>query len=164
MPPAFISLGSNVDPEHHLPRAVAALARLGPITGVSNVYESAAVGPAGQPPFLNAVVRAEVDLSREDLRHRLRAIEAELGRVRTQDKYAPRTIDLDLVALEDFFDPEVASRAYLAVTLAEVAPDLPTGTGRETAAMAARRLRGTTDLRPRPDVDLRSGVAKGPKA
>jgi 2-amino-4-hydroxy-6-hydroxymethyldihydropteridine diphosphokinase len=162
MPPAYISLGSNINPEHYLPRAAAAVTRLGRITGVSNVYESEAVGPAGQPRFLNAVVRVEVPLSRDELRRRLREIEADLGRVRTQDAYAPRTIDLDLVALGEFVDPEVSRRAYLAVTLAEVDPDLPTGVGSETAASAADRLRVRAELRPRPDVDLHPGAAEGP--
>jgi 2-amino-4-hydroxy-6-hydroxymethyldihydropteridine diphosphokinase len=154
MPAAYISLGSNIEPERHLPLAVQALRRLAPVHLASAVYESAAVGPPGQPRFLNAAVRLDVDLSEEDLRQRLREIESELGRVRTDDKYAPRTIDLDLVAFEEFVDPELRQRAYLAATLSEIAPALPVGGG-ETAASAADRLRPGTELLPRPDVSLR---------
>jgi 2-amino-4-hydroxy-6-hydroxymethyldihydropteridine diphosphokinase len=161
MPAAYLSLGSNIDPEHHLPRAVAALARLGPVRATSKVYESEAVGPAGQPRFLNAAVRLDVEMSESELRRRLREIESDLGRVRTEVKFAPRTIDLDLIALRAFVDPDVSRRAYLAVTLAEIAPELPIGTEGETASIAADRLRRTAELLPRPDLDLAIAAPKG---
>lgn len=158
--PAFIALGSNVRPEENLPRAAQALQQLGQARSVSKVYESEAVGLAGQPRFLNAVVRIDLDLDADLLRKRLREIEEEIGRVRTPDKYAPRPIDLDLVALDSFLDPEVGSRAYLAVTLAEVAPDLTLGDSDETVAERAARLRVTARLKRRDDIDL-TRAAKG---
>ena len=154
---AFIALGSNIEPEENLPRAARALQRLGKAQSVSKVYESEAVGPAGQPRFLNAVVGIEVDLDADALRKRLREIEAEMGRVRTADPYATRPIDLDLVALDAFLDPEVGGRAYLAVTLAEVAPDLVLGDSGETVAERADRLRATT-LKRRDDIDLTRAI------
>ena len=155
---AFIALGSNIEPEENLPRAARALQRLGKARAVSKVYESEAVGPAGQPRFLNVIVGIEVDLDADALRKRLREIEAEMGRVRTADKYAPRPIDLDLVALDAFLDPEVGRRGYLAVTLAEVAPDLAMGDSGETVADRADRLRATTALERRDDIDLTRAV------
>ena len=156
---AYIALGSNIEPEANLPRAAQALQRLGQARSVSRVYESDAVGPAGQPRFLNAVVGVEVDLDADALRKRLREIEAEMGRVRTADKYAPRPIDLDLVALDAFLDPEVGRRASPAVILAEVAPDLALGDSGETIAGRADRLRAGTALKRRDDIDL--GQAAG---
>jgi 2-amino-4-hydroxy-6-hydroxymethyldihydropteridine diphosphokinase len=148
-----VALGSNIEAERNLPRAVSALRRLGEVKSVSHVYESEAIGPAGQPRFLNAVVRLDAADQPDELRVRLRQVEAALGRVRTSDKFAPRPIDLDLVAVDAFIDADLASRAYLAVTLAEVAPDMifpPTG---ESVAAHAEQLRSTSELRPRPDVD-----------
>jgi 2-amino-4-hydroxy-6-hydroxymethyldihydropteridine diphosphokinase len=148
-----VALGSNIEAERNLPRAVSALRRLGEVKSVSHVYESEAIGPAGQPRFLNAVARLDAADQPDELRVRLRQVEAALGRVRTSDKFAPRPIDLDLVAVDAFIDADLASRAYLAVTLAEVAPDMifpPTG---ESVAAHAEQLRSTSELRPRPDVD-----------
>jgi 2-amino-4-hydroxy-6-hydroxymethyldihydropteridine diphosphokinase len=159
---AFIALGSNIEPEENLPLAAQALRRLGQARGVSKVYESEAIGPAGQPRFLNAVVGIEVDLDADALRETLREIEAEMGRVRTADPYAPRPIDLDLVALDAFLDPEVGRRAYLAVSLAEVAPDVVLGASGETVADRADHLRATTTLKRRDDVDLSRAVKGAP--
>jgi 2-amino-4-hydroxy-6-hydroxymethyldihydropteridine diphosphokinase len=156
MPAAYISLGSNIEPERNLPLALPALGRIGSLRQVSQVYESEAVGPSGQPAFLNAAVRIDLEEGQGQLRARLRAVEAELGRVRTGDKFAPRTIDLDLVAMEDYLDPDVATRAYLAVTLAEIAPHLRVGRDGEPIGSVAERLRRTTRLRLRPDVVLRA--------
>ena len=150
---AYISLGSNIEPARHLLEAVQGLRQLGRVRRISQVYESDAVGPPGQPRFLNAVVRLDTPEGVPELKSRLRTLESNLGRVRTSDKFAPRPIDLDLVAIDGTVDPDVAARAYLAVTLAEVAPDLRVGQHNETVAECAVRLRSRADLRPRPDVD-----------
>ena len=64
---------------------------------VSRIFESAAEGgPHDAPPFFNAAMVVCTDLSPEELRTELRQVEDVLGRVRTDDKNAPRTIDIDL--------------------------------------------------------------------
>lgn len=151
--PAYVALGSNIEAERNLPKAVSALRRLGELRSISHVYESEAVGPAGQPRFLNAVVRVDAADHADELRVKLRQVEADMGRVRTSDKFAPRPIDLDLIAVDDFLDADLATRAYLAVTLAEVAPDLILAASGESVAARAQQLRSTSDLRPRADVD-----------
>lgn len=130
---ALIALGSNIDPERHLPGAAARLAahpRIRVLAG-SGVYESPPLGRPGDPCFQNAALAVATSLPPGELRSELRRIEAELGRVRGEDRYAPRPIDLDLVAYEGFAgevegsrvpDPEVPHRAFLALPLAEVAP------------------------------------------
>jgi len=159
--PVYISLGSNIEAPRNLLAAFKALRRLGEIRSVSHVYESEAVGPPGQPRFLNAVVRLDTPDDALQLRSKLRALEAELGRVRASDTFAPRPIDLDLVAIDGTADPDVALRAYLAVTLAEVAPDLRLGDQKETVAACAARLRSTADVQPRPDVDRALAMEAG---
>jgi 7,8-dihydro-6-hydroxymethylpterin-pyrophosphokinase len=67
-----------------------------------------------------------------ELKHQvLRNIEADLGRERSEDKYAPRTIDLDLIAYDDLVierddltlpDPQILRRPFLAMGLSELAP------------------------------------------
>lgn len=160
---AFIALGSNIQPEEHLPRAVAHLGEVGCVVAVSSVYQNPAVGPTSQPDYLNAAVLVETELPPVEVRRRLRAIERELGRVRTADKDAPRTIDLDLVffgshVLEEagltIPDPKILSRAHLAVPLAEVSPAFRHPLTGETLQAIAARLRPGARMEARPDVVL----------
>lgn len=167
---ALISLGSNVEPQRHLPAAVDRLRRAVPVLAVSRVFDTPAFGAADAGRFWNAAVRARATLEPAVLkRDLLRVIEAELGRVRSADRNAPRTIDLDIayygdrVVLEPDLvipDPEVLTRAHVALPLADVAGDwVHPGTG-ETLAVIAARLAPGSDIRvlsaslgPRPDLD-----------
>lgn len=131
---ALIALGSNIDPEDNLPAAAARLAAHPEIevVAVSGVYESPPLGRPGDPCFHNAAVKVNTSLAPAELRGELRRLEAEMGRVRGDDRYAPRPIDLDLAVYEGFAgevdgspvpDPEILERAFLALPLAEVAAD-----------------------------------------
>jgi len=161
---AFIALGSNVEPEANLPRAARLLAEIGALRAVSMAYQNPAIGPSPAPDFLNAAVLVETNLTAEDIHARLREIESDLGRVRTSDKYAPRTIDLDLCLLGSQVvetpelrlpDPDVLTRPHLAITLAELASDFPHPVAGEPLAAIAKRLLPGANLRPRPDVARR---------
>lgn len=159
--PAFISLGSNVEPERNLPAACRRLHEIGVLQAMSQVYQSPAVGPRPAPDFLNAAALVETGLQPEEIQRRLRQIESDIGRVRTGDRYAPRPIDLDLCLLGSRVvhtpnlrlpDPDLLTRPYLAVTLAELAPDfVHPETGQRLAAIAGR-LRMGAELRLRLDV------------
>jgi len=160
---AVISLGSNIDPKRHLPEAAARLAELGRVVAASGVYASPAAGPPGQPDFLNAAVLLETEIVPEDLRSRLRRVESDLGRVRTEDRYAPRPIDLDLVLYDDLVvegsglrlpDPDLLTRGYLAVTAAEVDPARRHPVTGESLATISGRLVSAARLTARPDVIL----------
>ena len=129
---AVISLGSNIDPESNVPIAFARLRRQQGIKVLaqSPCYRSPALG--GGPEFLNAAALVTTDYPPAELRDVLRAIEAGLGRVRTENRDAPRPIDLDVLLYEGFSgevagssipDPDIATRPYLAVPAADVAPD-----------------------------------------
>jgi len=88
-----IALGSNIAPEHNLPRAMRSLKDMaGRPLRVSQVYETPPIGSPGAPWFLNAAVLLETSRALPGLRMVLRRIEAQLGRIRTQDPNAPRTI------------------------------------------------------------------------
>jgi 2-amino-4-hydroxy-6-hydroxymethyldihydropteridine diphosphokinase len=129
---AYLSLGSNIEPERHLPDAVAYLAQFGRVRAVSTVWETPPVGCTDQPNFLNAAMLLETGLSAQALREEaIVAIEAALGRVRTENKNAPRTIDIDImlfnhdilqVGRRHIPDHEVLERPFVAIPLAEIAP------------------------------------------
>jgi 2-amino-4-hydroxy-6-hydroxymethyldihydropteridine diphosphokinase len=87
-----------------------------------------------QPPFLNGVWQIETDSDARLLKFAvLRGIEDKLGRVRTAGRYAPRTLDLDLLVYGSAAinepdlrvpDPDIRSRPFLALPLLELAPGL----------------------------------------
>jgi len=171
---AFVAVGSNIDPEDNIRRAVRLLARRTRIVAVSTFYRSSPVGPPGQPAFVNGVVEIETDLHPLELKRTvLRRLEACMGRVRTEDKYAPRVIDLDLVIYGDrtadtpeltLPDPQIRTRPFLAVPLAELAPDLPLpGDGRAMRELAAAF--GDHEMGPLVDYtrELKESLRDGPR-
>jgi 2-amino-4-hydroxy-6-hydroxymethyldihydropteridine diphosphokinase len=160
---AFIALGSNIDPETNLPLASSRLSELGKPIAASTVYQNPAIADEPQPDYLNAAVLIETTLDPLTIRVKLREIEADLGRMRTEDKYAPRTIDLDLCILGNRVldhellslpDPDLLKRAYLAVTLAELRPDFLHPITGDSLEEIATRVRKNTVLKARLDVDL----------
>jgi len=167
---AFLSLGSNLEPESNLPRAALGLRPLGRILACSNVYRNPAVGPTPGPDFLNAAVLMETELTPHVLRTELRALETRLGRRRTSDKYAPRTIDLDLVLYGalvvrvdglDLPDPDLVIRPHLAIPLAELDPEHRHPITGETLSSIAARLQPLAPMRLLPEVTLQIRIAAG---
>lgn len=130
----FVALGSNIDSERYLREAVRRLAVCCRLVAVSPVYETTPVGNIEQPNFLNAAALVETDLTAAELKARvLQVIEGELGRVRTEDKNAPRTIDLDIVLFGEQVldlgprhipDPDIVRYPHIAVPLADLAPTM----------------------------------------
>jgi 2-amino-4-hydroxy-6-hydroxymethyldihydropteridine diphosphokinase len=131
---AFISIGSNIDPETNVKNAVRRLGSTARVVAISTVYFTEPVGPPGQPWFYNCVVEIETDLAPRELKFRLlRRIEDELGRTRSSDKFAARTIDLDLILYDELVmttpdlalpDPDIPRRPFLAIPLRELAHGL----------------------------------------
>ncbi|WP_022948109.1 2-amino-4-hydroxy-6-hydroxymethyldihydropteridine diphosphokinase [Methylohalobius crimeensis] len=100
MPKTFVSIGSNLEREEHIPQALAELEEtFGPLS-VSSVYESEAEGFEG-PPFYNLVVGFDTELSRPAVLEKLKEIEHNHGRGPQSRKFASRTLDLDLILYGD---------------------------------------------------------------
>jgi 2-amino-4-hydroxy-6-hydroxymethyldihydropteridine diphosphokinase len=128
---ALVSLGSNVDPGRWVPHALEALAARFGSLAASRLYDSLPVGTApGTPPFVNAACRFRTDLPPRALRAVLRHLEALAGRRRGPDRFAPRTLDLDLLHEEPAGrdrhvpPPDLLREAHVLVPSAEVWPDL----------------------------------------
>jgi 2-amino-4-hydroxy-6-hydroxymethyldihydropteridine diphosphokinase len=141
----FIGLGSNLgDRADHIRAALRELEATGDahVLRSSTLHETAPVGgPAGQPPYLNAVAELATDLTPHDLLKRLLAIEVAHGRERSVPN-GPRTLDLDLLLFRDCVidDPDLTvphprmwQRLFVMQPLAEIC-DL-------ARLVAARRLR-----------------------
>ncbi|MBY5993705.1 2-amino-4-hydroxy-6-hydroxymethyldihydropteridine diphosphokinase [Ferrimonas balearica] len=127
----YISLGSNIDAEAHIRKGLDDLAAEYTNLTLSTVFESEAVGFEGEN-FLNLVARAETEQSIEQVVARFKAIEADHGRTRGAKKFAPRTLDLDLLLYDQVRcerpvvlpRPEIYHNAFVLWPLAELAPDL----------------------------------------
>lgn len=126
---AFIGIGSNITPERQLRAALRLLAAQVSVVGISTIYRTPPVDGSAQPDYYNGVVEIVTELPPDALKADvLRRIEDDLGRQRGGDKYAPRTIDLDLLLYDGDArvppDPEIATRPFLAIPLQELAPAL----------------------------------------
>ena len=130
----FIAIGSNIEPEKNISAALLALKEYLTITALSNFYKTTAVGTTAQPDFLNGVVKIKTALQPRQIKFDiLRKIEERLGRIRTADKFAPRTIDLDLILYGTLIidepdlrlpDPAIRTYPFVAIPLLELAPNL----------------------------------------
>ena len=153
--PVVITIGSNIEKERNVPEAIRLLRRAPnvTITQVSRIFESVSIGgPEDAPEFFNAAVVVSTDLSYEQLRDVTRAVEDELGRVRTDDPNAPRTADLDIVYYDDLVgehggkmipDPDVLTEAHVALPIADAAPDLVHPIDGRTASEIAEQMEGS---------------------
>lgn len=138
---AYIGLGSNIEPEKNLPEAIRKLSERTDVVAISSAWRAAAVGKPA-PDFLNAAAKIHTDLPADELQKNvLRKIEAELGRVRGPDKFAPRTIDLDILVFDDTqIDEDLWRFAHLTVPLAEIYPEYTNPAG-ESLKEVAKRLK-----------------------
>jgi 2-amino-4-hydroxy-6-hydroxymethyldihydropteridine diphosphokinase len=149
----YLSLGSNIEPEINLPRAIDLLAEHGEILKLSRAWESAAVGSDG-PNFLNACALFLTSLPLDELKAQvIHPIEAELGRKRTADKYAPRTIDIDAVLFDDqSCHDKFWNTAFVVIPLAEINPQLQNPATHESMIETAARLRQSVWMEVHPEV------------
>lgn len=99
---AFLSVGSNIDPEGNIKAALLLLMQQVDVTAVSLFYRTAPIDRPEQDHYFNGVFEIETSIAPQDIKPLiLEPIETKLGRVRTEDSYAPRTMDLDLVLYND---------------------------------------------------------------
>ena len=154
---AYIAVGSNIDPEANIPRALDLLRAQVRVTGISTAYRVPAFDRTDQADFVNAVAAVETTLGSRQLKFEvLRPIESQLGRVRTADRFADRTIDLDLILYGDSVideadlrvpDADIA-RPFVAGPLLELAGEvvLPGGGGRVCCSARDMHRAGMTPL------------------
>ena len=130
MPEVYVAAGSNVEPERNLALAVGRLEREFPAVRFSPWYRNRAVGFEGDD-FINLVAGFATDLPAREVVARLHAIEAQCGRPRNAPRWAPRSMDLDVLLYGDLVcdeprlklpRPDLLKRAYMLGPLAALAP------------------------------------------
>jgi 2-amino-4-hydroxy-6-hydroxymethyldihydropteridine diphosphokinase len=132
MPEVYVAAGSNVEPERHLAQAVAALRQEFPGARFSPWYRNTAVGFEGED-FINLVAGFRTELPLAEVLIRLHGIEAQCGRPRNAPRWAPRSMDLDVLLYGSLVcdepgvrvpRPDLLKRAYMLGPLADIAPDV----------------------------------------
>jgi 2-amino-4-hydroxy-6-hydroxymethyldihydropteridine diphosphokinase len=128
----YVAVGSNVEPERNLALATRELRREFPDVKFSPWYRNRAVGFEGAD-FINCVAGFTTELPIEDVLARLHAIEAFCGRPRDAPRWAPRSMDLDILLYGDVVcdtprlklpRPDLLKRAFMLGPLAALAPDV----------------------------------------
>lgn len=131
----YVGIGSNLDdPAAHVTQAITELAEI-PNTeriAYSSLYASPPMGPPDQPGYINAVALLHTRLEPLGLLDELLAIEQSHGRIRTGERWGPRTLDLDILIYGDRYidnarltipHPGIHERAFVLYPLQEIAPD-----------------------------------------
>jgi 2-amino-4-hydroxy-6-hydroxymethyldihydropteridine diphosphokinase len=148
MPQVYIAAGSNIEPERHLAMAVRELEREFPGVRFSPWYRNRAVGFEGED-FINLVAGFATELEVSEVLSRLRAIETLCGRPREAPRWAPRSMDLDVLLYGDLIceephlklpRPDLVKRPYMLGPLAVLAPEVVHPIIRETIGELWRRF------------------------
>ena len=130
MTKVLVAAGSNVEPLANLRRALDSLAAHYPALRTSRAYRNRAVGFEGED-FVNLVIAIETDEDVQSVLRNLHAAEASCGRARHAPKWAPRTMDLDILLYGDRVcdepgltlpRPDLVRRAYMLGPAAELEP------------------------------------------
>ena len=126
----YLSLGSNIERQLRINAALDALAEYFGELRISSVYESESVGFAGDS-FYNLVVGINTGMAVGDVSKRLKAIEDQNGRDRSAPKFGARSLDIDILTVDDVVAEingiklprdEVLKNAFVLLPLAEIAP------------------------------------------
>ena len=149
----YLNLGSNIQPEINLVKAIQLLYEYGDVIKISSAWESKAVGLDG-PNYLNACVLFRTDCNQANLKEKIiRPTEAKLGRERSEDKYTPRTIDIDVIIFDDApYHHTSWEFAFVVIPLAEIYPEYQNPLTFESVAQTATRLRKDAWIEKRPEV------------
>ena len=168
-PLTLLLLGSNIEPRFNIARAAALLVESFSPVRFSRVFETEPVGAPDAPWFLNAAAAIATELHPRELKFEfLRPLESELGRQRSTDRNAPRTIDLDIAMRGDLVmhdstagleipDPLILSTAHIALPLADLAPQVLHPITRQSLREIAANLTTGPTVRPVAGMDLGKG-------
>ena len=147
---AYIAIGSNLaSPLEQVNAAVQALGDIPQtrVVALSSFYRTPPLGPQDQPDYLNAAIALETALSAEALLDNTQRIELQQGRVRKEERWGPRTLDLDIMLFGDaqihterltvpHYD--MKRRGFMLWPLFEIAPDLTFPDGEHLSALLAQ--------------------------
>ena len=159
MTKVYIGLGANLkEPLLQLRNALIALEQIAQtkLVCASRFYGSKPMGPQDQPDYVNAVACIETALSPEALLDELQRIELEQGRERKDERWGPRTLDLDILLFgeQEINTPRLTiphyglcNREFVVYPMLEIAPQIVLPNGKSLCEISAKLpLNGLTPL------------------
>jgi 2-amino-4-hydroxy-6-hydroxymethyldihydropteridine diphosphokinase len=159
---ALLGFGGNVgDVRRTLADGVAAFADGKDVTlrYASSHYRTPPWGVLSQPRFINMAISVETRLAPRELLQRAINVEAKFGRDRSQGRWGPRTLDIDLLSYDDLVidepglilpHPRMFERAFVLVPLNEIVPGRVIAGRNIKQAVAQLDDRGVERLPPLP--------------
>ena len=168
MTAVYIGVGSNINPEENILKALSFLKEKVLVTATSMFYYTKPLKQGNQPVYCNGVWKIKTLLAPHILKFDvLRGIESALGRIRSDDRYASRPIDLDIILYGKKVintdelvipDPDVYIRPFVCIPVFEIAPDLILpDTGKSIKEIAL----GMNDKQMKPAHDITNLIKKG---
>ena len=147
---AYIGLGSNLDaPVTQLIQAIQAVAKIpcSSIKACSSLYGSKPMGPQDQPDYINSVLAISTELSSIALLNALQAIELNFGRVRKDERWGARVLDLDILLFgQEIINSDrltvphygMKDREFVLLPLHEITQDLTLPCGESVSVLAEK--------------------------
>jgi len=110
----IIGIGSNIDADRNITEMLRLLAAEVEIVQVSQMVQTKPIGITEQADYTNGAVRIRTKMSLETLSLYLKTLEGQMGRDRSQKKFGPRNIDLDILIWNNaIVDPDYYTRDFL---------------------------------------------------
>lgn len=110
----IIGIGSNIEAAYHIQEMLRLLATDVEVVQVSKMVVTKPIGITEQPDYTNGAVRIRTEMELEELSDYLKQLENHMGRDRTQKKFGPRNIDLDILIWNNkIVDPDYFTRDFL---------------------------------------------------
>ena len=160
---AYLGLGTNIEPRvDHLREALRALEQqVGILLKCSSFIETKPWGFISKHNFLNGVACFDTNLRPYDLLEVTEKIEFSMGRTHKshEGRYEDRTIDIDILIYENIKiesprltipHPRLCQRLFVAIPLAEIAPDLILTPPGMTAKQLSIKLKRQKDMEEAP--------------
>ncbi len=117
----IIGIGSNIEAHQNIPEMLKLLSEKVEILQVSQMIQTKPIGITEQADYTNGAVRIRTEMKLEKLTSYLKKLEDRMGRDRSQKKFGPRNIDLDLLIWNNIVvDPDYYTRDFLRSSAAEL--------------------------------------------
>lgn len=117
----IVGIGSNIEADFNIPKMLEILQTKVKIVQVSTLLKTKPIGIINQADFTNGAVKIKTKLNLNELNSLLKNIEDQMGRDRTNPKFGPRCIDLDIAVWNgEIVDEDYYSRDFLKKSVDEL--------------------------------------------
>ncbi len=117
----IIGIGSNIDADKNISEMLRLLETKVEIIQVSQMVQTKPIGINEQADYTNGAVRIKTEMSLKALSVYLKALEDQMGRDRSQPKFGPRNIDLDILTWNNtIIDQDYYTRDFLRNSASEL--------------------------------------------